>query len=540
MNPIQSGRVIAGKYRLEACRARGGMGSVWAARHLRLDTLLAIKFIDPQFASLPEARGRFEREAKTVASLCGTNVAQIHDYGIEDEIPYIAMELLHGEDLSARLSRVGRLPQRTAVHIVHQVARVLRRAHEAGIIHRDLKPGNIFLARGDDDEEIVKVLDFGVAKTLLSLDAQGDPTKSGTLVGSPRYMSPEQARGIKSIDHRSDLWSLGVIAFRMVTGQLPFPGTEIGDLILKICSEPAPLPSRFVPGAAPEIDRFFARALERAPEKRFQSAGEMARAFAAAMGESPPSSFPSFPLGAEGGIAAAGAPISVGDSVQRSAPKEAAKAPASLRPGVPSSDPARARTSNVERTLASYLPEELSIPFRPCPRSRRRARAAAGSADPVTPHETGLSLSNAPPDRAAPPRLFMATATSGALFTGLGWTTTGAAVASLLLGTFLLLSRSAPSAPSPSAPGDAPVEHELLLTPLSVRSAAPLVPARAPARAAAVDAAASPPLACVPPSSAPAPDAARPPSAQKSAPRRPPPKPRRPPPRESAKVLRGI
>src|SRR4051812_25476825 len=226
MQSIRSGRVIAGKYRLEAALARGGMGSVWVARHLQLETPLAVKFIDPSMAATADVRSRFEREAKAAALLQGPNVVQIHDYGVDGGVPYIVMELLRGEDLGARLAREGRLPLPAVATVVHQVAKVLRKAHEAGIVHRDLKPTNVFIVEEDEgDEPGIKVLDFGVAKAP-GLGVGSETTRTGTLIGSPRYMSPEQARGSKSVDHRSDLWSLAVIAFRAVTGAPPFPGDE--------------------------------------------------------------------------------------------------------------------------------------------------------------------------------------------------------------------------------------------------------------------------------------------------------------------------
>jgi serine/threonine-protein kinase len=276
MSAMKEGRVIASRYRLERPLAQGGMGSVWVARHLQLDSTLAIKFIDAQLAHLPEARGRFEREAKVAAQLQGPNLVQIHDYGVDDDTPYMVMEYLQGEDLCARLNREKKLSLESAADIVVQVARVLRRAHEAGIIHRDLKPGNVFLVRGEDDDDLVKVLDFGLAKIPRSTSAD-EMTQTGTLLGSPRYMSPEQARAMKNIDHRSDLWSLAVIAFRAITGALPFPGDEIADVLVKICAEPAPTPSSIDPALSPAIDRFFKRAFQHDPAKRFQSAREFSR-----------------------------------------------------------------------------------------------------------------------------------------------------------------------------------------------------------------------------------------------------------------------
>ncbi len=275
---IEEGSVFAGRYRLERALARGGMGSVWVAQHTQLDVQLAVKFMDPTFAASGDARARFEREAKAAAKLQSPNVVQVHDYGVEDGTPYIVMELLVGEDLGDRLKRERRLSLRATAEIVTQVAKALRRAHEEKIVHRDLKPGNIFLARNQDDV-IIKVLDFGIAKARMSTD--GEVTKTGTLIGSPHYMSPEQARGGKNLDHRSDLWSLAVIMFRAVTGHLPFPGDEIGEVILAICADPIPTPSQLAPDLSPAVDAFFERALARDPAERFQSAREMAEAFAA-------------------------------------------------------------------------------------------------------------------------------------------------------------------------------------------------------------------------------------------------------------------
>ena len=290
MEGIRLGRVIASRYRLEAPLAQGGMGSVWKARHLQLDTPLAVKFINLDQRATAGGRARFEREAKAAALLHGPNVVEVYDYGVDEGLPYLAMELLDGEDLSQRLLRAGRLPVPVLVGLVGQVSRALRRAHEAGIVHRDLKPGNIFLVERDDDDEelLVKVLDFGIARTP-RLGLVGETTKTGTLLGSPRYMSPEQARAPRGVDPRSDLWSLSVIAFRALTGSLPFTADEVGELLLQICTEPAPAPSSIQADLGTDFDGFFARAFARDPQDRFQTARELALELATCAGLPPPS-----------------------------------------------------------------------------------------------------------------------------------------------------------------------------------------------------------------------------------------------------------
>src|SRR5215469_13038388 len=161
--PFGPNVVVAGRFRLNRQLGRGGMGSVWHATHLGLDVPCAVKFIEGEIAALPEAQARFEREAKAAAQLRSPNVVQILDHGVYEGLPYIAMELLEGEDLGKRLSRIGRMPPYELVRIVNQVTRALAKAHAMGVVHRDLKPDNIFLVR-DEDREIAKVLDFGIAK----------------------------------------------------------------------------------------------------------------------------------------------------------------------------------------------------------------------------------------------------------------------------------------------------------------------------------------------------------------------------------------
>jgi hypothetical protein len=282
--------LVGGKYQLVKLIGRGGMGSVWEARHVSLGTPSAIKFIEAEYANSAEARSRFDKEAKAAATIQSKHAIQIYDHGVTDDgKPYIVMELLTGEPLDKRIERLGQLTLQDTARILQQVSRGLARAHERGIIHRDLKPENIFIVRNtDDDEEVAKVLDFGIAKIQNSPHSPGitSSTKTGAVLGTPFYMSPEQARGLRNVDHRTDVWSLGVIAFKCITGRLPFDGESVGDLLVKICTAPIPIPSHSVPGLPQAFDTWFMRALEREPERRFSNVTELSEhlAFAAGIG----------------------------------------------------------------------------------------------------------------------------------------------------------------------------------------------------------------------------------------------------------------
>ncbi|MFO0666295.1 MAG: serine/threonine-protein kinase [Polyangiaceae bacterium] len=272
--------LIDGKYQLLRLIGRGGMGSVWEGRHASLGTRVAVKFIDVEHANSPEARLRFDNEARAAATLQSKYAIQIHDHGLtSDGRPFIVMELLNGEALDKRLERLGTLSLPETAHIIQQVCKGLQRAHDRGIIHRDLKPENIFIVADEEEGgELVKVLDFGIAKMRADGISIGNNTRTGAILGTPYYMSPEQARGLRDLDHRSDLWSLGVIAFRCLIGRLPFEGESVGDLLVKICTFPLPVPSQSRPDLPPSFDAWFARTLERDPAGRFGSANELAGA----------------------------------------------------------------------------------------------------------------------------------------------------------------------------------------------------------------------------------------------------------------------
>ncbi|MRG96087.1 serine/threonine-protein kinase [Polyangium spumosum] len=283
MSSLGPGAVIAGKYRLIDLLGKGAMGEVWRAEHMTLGAPVAIKLIDVELLGASGANEnseivqRFFREAKAAAALRTPHVVQVQDHGYDGALPYIAMELLEGETLEQRLERMPVLPPLMTTTIITHIARAVGKAHEAGIVHRDLKPSNVFLVR-NDDEEIAKVLDFGIAKSIQGgvLGSQGGvATRTGSVVGTPCYMSPEQALGNKTIDQRADLWALGVIAYECVTGKRPFDSEALGDLIVQICARPLPVPSAVAP--IPEgFDAWFAKACAREPNERFQTAKELA------------------------------------------------------------------------------------------------------------------------------------------------------------------------------------------------------------------------------------------------------------------------
>jgi len=283
--PIPEG-VVAGKYRLTRLLGRGGMGAVWEGTHTSLGTRVAVKFIDVEYAESPEARSRFENEARAAARLRSKHVVEVYDHGVsEDGRPFIVMEFLQGEPLDKRLDRLGRLAAKETAQIVLQICRALAKAHTANIVHRDLKPENVFLVWDDEEgTDVVKVLDFGIAKFNDASMSSSSATRTGSVLGTPHYMSPEQARGLRSVDSRSDLWSVAVIAYRCVVGALPFEGEAVGDLLVKLCTAPIPVPSALVSDIPPSFDAWVQKALTREPAQRFQTAAQLSESLAAVCG----------------------------------------------------------------------------------------------------------------------------------------------------------------------------------------------------------------------------------------------------------------
>lgn len=265
------------KYTVVRLLGRGGMGAVYEARHVVLARRAAIKFLLPQLAENAELLRRFENEAKAAGQLEHPNIAAVIDFGrAADGSPYLLMEYLEGEDCAQLLERHGRLPVARAVDLVVQACRGLAVAHRANIVHRDLKPENLFIVRAGDSGDWVKVLDFGIAK-LRPTDG-GVPTRTGATLGTAYYMSPEQARGAVDVDRRTDVWSLGVVLYELLSGQRPFGGDQFLHIVHRILSvDPAPLAS-VQPGLPPALLDVVARAMEKDVERRIASAEELAEA----------------------------------------------------------------------------------------------------------------------------------------------------------------------------------------------------------------------------------------------------------------------
>jgi tRNA A-37 threonylcarbamoyl transferase component Bud32 len=283
------GEVIEGRYRLLAPIAQGGMASVFRAEHVRLGRQVAVKLISRDLLAHAEAVQRFQREAQTVARLRHPNVVEVSDFGRSaDGQHYLVMELIEGEDLRQVIEREGPLPLPRVREILRQIVLALDYAHAEGVIHRDLKSANIMLVRVPDSGERVKLLDFGISKGPES--SAGGLTAVGTVLGTPEYISPEQISG-KPVDPRTDLYSLGVILYEMLTGALPFRGNTAEVLSAHLLSPPAP-PRERRPEIPVAVEAVVLRALAKTPEERFSAARALGEAFEIACGEPAPANQP--------------------------------------------------------------------------------------------------------------------------------------------------------------------------------------------------------------------------------------------------------
>jgi serine/threonine-protein kinase len=273
---VSEGDVLAGKYRIDKVLGTGGMGVVVAAHHIQLDEKVAIKFLLPQALASPETVARFAREARAAVKIKSEHVARVSDVGtLESGAPYMVMEYLHGGDLSDWLKQHGALPIEQAIEFVLQACEAIAEAHAIGIVHRDLKPSNLFVTRRADGSMTVKVLDFGISKTT-GRDMQMTATSS--IMGSPLYMSPEQMQSSKDVDARSDIWSIGIVLYELLTGDSPFQADTMPQLVLGIMSSPPPPLRNKRPEAPAGLEQVILKCLDKDRGRRFQTVGELALA----------------------------------------------------------------------------------------------------------------------------------------------------------------------------------------------------------------------------------------------------------------------
>jgi serine/threonine-protein kinase len=280
MDPI-IGLLLGGRYRCERKLGQGGMGAVYRAEHVGLGKPVAVKVLLERFAAQREALTRFHKEARAASMIAHENIVDVIDVGDDSGRAYIVMELLGGRDLGQLLRDEGPLPAPRVIGLLRQVCAALAAAHGKGIIHRDMKPENVFVVQREGRPDLVKLMDFGISKVRQAHEESLRLTESGAVMGTPMYMSPEQARGDLEIDHRVDVYSVGVMCYEMVTGEPPFRHpTYLGLLSMHLNQKPEP-PRKRNPNVPGELEKIILRAMEKDPARRFQSMGEMEAALSA-------------------------------------------------------------------------------------------------------------------------------------------------------------------------------------------------------------------------------------------------------------------
>jgi serine/threonine-protein kinase len=297
---IPVGTLLVGKYRVAREIGRGGMAAVYEAEQLSLGKKVAVKILASELAASTIVIERFFREARAAASVKSPYIVDVYDSGrLDDGRPFIAMELLEGESLYDRMARVRIIDVDTTIRVIVHTARGLVKAHGAGIVHRDLKPENIFLTKGEDGDDVCKILDFGLAKFYAPVNPEEKAakrlTREGAVFGTPAYMSPEQVKGQGNVDHRADLWALGCMAYECLIGRPVWNMDQgVAMTFASIATGPIPVPSAARADLPPALDAWFKKCLERDPARRYQSARELADAFVESWGQRPASSA-SFP-----------------------------------------------------------------------------------------------------------------------------------------------------------------------------------------------------------------------------------------------------
>ena len=362
--PVQIGDILADKYRVDRVLGMGAMGVVVAAMHVDLQEMRAIKFMLPSMLSDAAGVERFLREARAAARLKSQHVAKVHDVGrLATGAPYIVMEYLEGADLKSVLGTRGTLPIPEAVTHLMQACEALAEAHGFGIVHRDLKPANLFITTGPTGAPCAKILDFGIAKVNAGQGPAMDMTRTTELLGTPLYMSPEQMRSTRNVDARSDLWALGVILYRMLTGKTPFTGSTVTEICSAVIADTPDAPATLRADLPPGLDAIVMRCLEKSPAKRFASAAELSAALAPFREEAAPRPIakaePTIPRGGLGRTV-------VMDPLSGAAPPTAAPvAPIAPRAPVPSAPVVAPLIAATPAPIAPPLPPAAMAPRPP-------------------------------------------------------------------------------------------------------------------------------------------------------------------------------
>ncbi|MDC0675938.1 serine/threonine-protein kinase [Nannocystis radixulma] len=402
---IREGAVLADRYRVYHRLGKGGMGEVYLAEHMDIGRKVAIKTLNAHLQDKPEIAERFMQEARTSSRVRHSNIVDITDFGKTDHgAPFFVMEYLEGEDLKSVLKRERVLPWDRARDIILQVCAALSAAHAHGVVHRDLKPDNIYLIR-QGEQELVKVLDFGIAKIIS--DAGDEMTQTGVLLGTPEYMSPEQAQD-QPLDGRSDIYAMGVLMFRMFTGRLPFRAKAFMAVLAMHMQEPPPRPSEVDPTRPVNAgqEAVILRCLAKKPDERFQSADELAAAIRAIdaagafdihfeMVQAPPPRRILGPALAALGLAAA-VGVGVFLAVRPPAPENMPEKPAEMLAAAPVDAPAPAPTAEPTPEpappVARPVPGDTPEPATPEPEQPAKAakkakepKAAKATPPPTTP-----------------------------------------------------------------------------------------------------------------------------------------------------------
>lgn len=475
---IVVGLLLAGKYKVTRELGRGGMAAVYEAEHINIGKKVAVKVLAAELTNSAVVIERFFREARAAASVKSPYIVEVYDSGrLEDGRPFIAMELLEGESLYDRMARVRLIDPMSTVRIITQVAKGLVKAHAVGIVHRDLKPENIHLCKGEDGEEIAKILDFGLAKFYAPMKTDAKTarlTREGAVFGTPAYMSPEQVKGQGSVDHRADLWALGCMAYECLTGR-PVWNTDQGVAMTfaAIAAAPLPMPRKLRPDLPAALDEWFKKALQREPNKRFQSAKELADDLSRALGAPQISLF----------------------NIIGSAPSQqdleaiankAEELPADLVESVvPPPAPSKAPGAVKQTTPGIGLnPGDVSL----TPSPPKPANVPGDALDRVARRPQGMSASDLPPTAgpdAPPPPSQVRAARSGAV----RWAVSAAALAGVVVAGWLVYSRVTrpASALAPAAPSAAASASAAASTADSNAASAPLAPMEQPKWMAAIE-----------------------------------------------------